>query len=128
VPATPTTPDPVQLNMIMREMADSGCDYAFMRSVHIRWTRMRIRIEVCRRYFYNLTHDHLDYHKTFDNYLAAKKKFFDSLLPDAFALANSDDRNGKVMLQNCRQRDTCSHEGMADFRLQLLNSDSKGWG
>jgi len=79
--------------------------------------------------FTNLTHDHLDYHKTFDNYLAAKKSFFDSLQADAFALVNNDDKNGKVMLQNCLARHyTFSVRGMADFRCKIIEQDFEGMG
>ena len=77
--------------------------------------------------FTNLTHDHLDYHKTFDNYLAAKKSFFDSLPENAFALVNADDRNGKVMLQNCKARHyTFSTRGMADFRCNIIEQGFEG--
>ena len=130
LPATHTTPDPVQLNMIMREMADSGCDYAFMEVSSHSVDQNRISgLKFAGGIFTNLTHDHLDYHKTFDNYLAAKKRFFDSLLPDAFALANSDDRNGKVMLQNCRaKRYMFSTKGMADFRASIIEQRFEGMG
>jgi len=79
--------------------------------------------------FTNLTHDHLDYHKTFDNYLTAKKSFFDSLQPDAFALVNNDDKNGKVMLQNCKAHHyTYSVRGMSDFRCKIIEQSFEGMG
>lgn len=130
LPATHTTPDPVQLNLIMREMADSGCDYAFMEVSSHSVDQNRISgLEFAGGIFTNLTHDHLDYHKTFDNYLAAKKRFFDSLKPEAFALVNSDDRNGKVMLQNCRAKKFMfSTKGMADFRASVIEQRFEGMG
>lgn len=103
LPATHTTPDPVQLNRVMARMVEAGCDYAFMEvSSHAVHQQRISGLKFAGGIFTNLTHDHLDYHKTFDNYLAAKKNFFDSLPDNAFALVNNDDRNGKVMLQNCR--------------------------
>ena len=102
LPATHTTPDPVQLNKLLAEMVEAGCEYVFMEVSSHSIDQKRIAgLKFKGGIFTNLTHDHLDYHKTFDNYLAVKKRFFDSLTPDAFALTNIDDRNGKVMLQNC---------------------------
>ncbi len=130
LPATHTTPDPVQLNRTMAEMVSEGCTYAFMEvsshSVH----QQRIAgLEFTGGVFTNLTHDHLDYHKTFDNYLAAKKSWFDSLTPEAFALVNADDRNGKVMLQNCKAKHyTFSVRGMADFRCRIIEQSFEGMG
>ena len=130
LPATHTTPDPVQLNRTMAEMVTAGCSYAFMEvsshSVH----QQRIAgLEFAGGIFTNLTHDHLDYHKTFDNYLAAKKGWFDSLPPEAFALVNTDDRNGKVMLQNCKaSHHTFSVRGMADFRCRIIEQSFEGMG
>lgn len=130
LPATHTTPDPVQLNMLLAEMADAGCDYAFMEVSSHSIDQKRIAgLKFTGGIFTNLTHDHLDYHKTFDNYLAAKKGFFDNLTPDAFALTNIDDRNGKVMLQNCRARQyTFSIRGMADFRCKIIEQRFEGMG
>jgi UDP-N-acetylmuramoyl-L-alanyl-D-glutamate--2,6-diaminopimelate ligase len=129
-PATHTTPDPVQLNKMMKDMADAGCDYAFMEVSSHSVDQHRIAgLKFEGGIFTNLTHDHLDYHLTFENYLAAKKKFFDSLDPDAFALSNTDDRNGKVMLQNCRARKfTFSTRGMADFRASVIEQRFEGMG
>jgi UDP-N-acetylmuramoyl-L-alanyl-D-glutamate--2,6-diaminopimelate ligase len=130
LPATHTTPDPVQLNRTMAEMVNTGCAYAFMEvsshSVH----QQRIAgLEFTGGVFTNLTHDHLDYHKTFDNYLAAKKSWFDSLTPEAFALVNADDRNGKVMIQNCNAKHyTFSTRGMADFRCRIIEQSFEGMG
>ena len=130
LPATHTTPDPVQLNMIIREMVDTGCDYAFMEVSSHAVDQNRISgLEFAGGIFTNLTHDHLDYHKTFDNYLVAKKRFFDSLKPDAFALANCDDRTGKVMIQNCRARKYMfSTKTMADFRASIIEQRFEGMG
>ena len=99
--ATHTTPDPVKLNALLAEMVDEGCEYAFMEvSSHAVDQKRIAGLNFAGGVFTNLTHDHLDYHLTFDNYLAAKKKFFDDLSPQAFALVNTDDRNGRVMIQN----------------------------
>ncbi|MGA1976869.1 MAG: UDP-N-acetylmuramoyl-L-alanyl-D-glutamate--2,6-diaminopimelate ligase [Bacteroidales bacterium] len=128
LPATHTTPDPVQLSMVMAEMVAAGCEYAFMEVSSHSADQQRIAgLKFAGGIFTNLTHDHLDYHKTFDNYLAAKKKFFDSLPGDAFALVNADDRNGKVMLQNCQARHyTFSTRGAADFRCSLIEQSFEG--
>ncbi len=126
--ATHTTPDPLQLNRILSEMVEAGCDYAFMEvSSHSADQKRIAGLKFAGGIFTNLTHDHLDYHKTFDNYLAAKKSFFDSLEPSAFALVNADDRNGKVMLQNCRAKhSTFSVRAMADFRCSILEQGFSG--
>ena len=128
--ATHTTPDPVQLNRLLAEMVREGCDYAFMEvSSHSADQKRIAGLVFAGGIFTNLTHDHLDYHKTFDNYLAAKKSFFDSLPPGSFALANIDDRNGRVMLQNCQARKfTFSVRGMADFRCNLIEQSFEGMG
>lgn len=130
LPATHTTPDPVQLNMILAEMVVNGCDYAFMEvSSHAIDQKRIAGLTFAGGIFTNLTHDHLDYHKTFDNYLAAKKKFFDTLAKDAFALVNTDDRNGKVMIQNCAAaRHTYSTRGIADFRAGIIEQRFEGMG
>jgi UDP-N-acetylmuramoyl-L-alanyl-D-glutamate--2,6-diaminopimelate ligase len=127
-PATHTTPDPIKLNMLLAEMVEAGCDYAFMEVSSHSVDQKRIAgLQFAGGIFTNLTHDHLDYHKTFENYLAAKKGFFDSLTPAAFALVNADDRNGKVMLQNCRaSHHTFSVRGMADYRCTLLEQGFEG--
>jgi UDP-N-acetylmuramoyl-L-alanyl-D-glutamate--2,6-diaminopimelate ligase len=130
LPATHTTPDPVQLNMLLAEMVESGCEYAFMEISSHSVDQKRIAgLKFSGGIFTNLTHDHLDYHKTFDNYLAAKKGFFDSLPTDAFALTNIDDRNGKIMVQNCRaEKYTYSSRGMADFRCSVIEQRFEGMG
>jgi UDP-N-acetylmuramoyl-L-alanyl-D-glutamate--2,6-diaminopimelate ligase len=126
--ATHTTPDPVQLNKLLAQMVDEGCDYAFMEvSSHSADQKRIAGLKFVGGIFTNLTHDHLDYHKTFGNYLAAKKRFFDSLPAEAFALVNADDRNGMVMLQNCKARHyTFSVRGMADFRCSILEQGFEG--
>jgi len=126
--ATHTTPDPVQLNKLLAQMVAEGCDYAFMEvSSHSADQKRIAGLKFAGGIFTNLTHDHLDYHKTFDNYLAAKKRFFDSLPAEAFALVNADDRNGKVMLQNCKARHyTFSVRGMADFRCSIIEQGFEG--
>ena len=130
LPATHTTPDPVQLNRLIAEMVEAGCDYAFMEVSSHSADQQRIAgLKFTGGIFTNLTHDHLDYHKTFDNYLAAKKRFFDSLEPGSFALVNIDDKNGKVMLQNCNARHyTFSVRGMADFRCKIIEQGFEGMG
>ncbi len=126
--ATHTTPDPVKLNALLAEMVDAGCEYVFMEvSSHAVDQKRIAGLRYTGGVFTNLTHDHLDYHLTFDNYLAAKKTFFDNLSPDAFALTNNDDRNGRVMVQNCRaSRHTFSMHGMADFRCSIIEQGFEG--
>ncbi|MGD0582404.1 MAG: UDP-N-acetylmuramoyl-L-alanyl-D-glutamate--2,6-diaminopimelate ligase [Bacteroidales bacterium] len=130
LPATHTTPDPVQLNRTLAEMVSNGCNYAFMEVSSHSVDQKRIAgLKFRGGIFTNLTHDHLDYHKTFDNYLAAKKGFFDLLGPGSFALANADDRNGKVMLQNTKaEKYMFSTRGMADFRASILEQRFEGMG
>jgi UDP-N-acetylmuramoyl-L-alanyl-D-glutamate--2,6-diaminopimelate ligase len=130
LPATHTTPDPVQLNNILAEMVKEGCDYAFMEVSSHSVDQKRISgLQFDGGIFTNLTHDHLDYHKTFDNYLAAKKSFFDSLPAGSFALVNADDRNGMVMLQNCKAHPyTFSVRGMADYRCGIIEQSFEGMG
>ncbi len=130
LPATHTTPDPVQLNRLLSEMTEAGCDHAFMEVSSHSADQQRIAgLEFAGAIFTNLTHDHLDYHKTFANYLAAKKSWFDSLTEKAFALINADDKNGSVMLQNCRARPyTFSMRGMADFRCSIIEQSIEGMG
>jgi UDP-N-acetylmuramoyl-L-alanyl-D-glutamate--2,6-diaminopimelate ligase len=127
-PATHTTPDPIQLNNLLSEMVSEGCDYAFMEvSSHAVDQKRIAGLTFTGGVFTNLTHDHLDYHKTFDNYLSAKKKFFDDLPHSSFALVNSDDRNGKVMIQNCNAR--CHTFGVktpGDFRCTILERGFEG--
>ena len=128
LPATHTTPDPTQLNSLLSEMVDNGCDYVFMEVSSHSADQQRIAgLQFEGAVFTNLTHDHLDYHKTFDNYLAAKKSFFDSLSTGAFALVNIDDRNGRVMLQNCKAtHHTFSVSRMADYRCGVIEQGFEG--
>jgi len=128
--ATHTTPDPVQLNFLLSKMAGEGCDFAFMEvSSHSADQKRIAGLKFDGGIFTNLTHDHLDYHKTFDNYLVAKKSFFDSLPSNSFALVNIDDRNGRVMLQNCpASHYTFSVRGMADFRCNIIEQGFAGMG
>jgi UDP-N-acetylmuramoyl-L-alanyl-D-glutamate--2,6-diaminopimelate ligase len=130
LPATHTTPDPVQLNMLLAGMVEVGCNYAFMEVSSHSVDQKRISgLNFSGGIFTNLTHDHLDYHKTFDNYLAAKKAFFDSLGSGSFALTNVDDRNGNVMLQNTgAKKYTFSTRGMADFRCGIIEQRFEGMG
>ena len=127
-PATHTTPDPVMLNKLLAGMVDSGCDYAFMEvSSHASAQQRIAGLNFAGGIFTNLTHDHLDYHRTFNNYLAAKKKFFDGLPENAFALVNADDKNGMVMIQNCRAASyTFSLRSMADFRCNIIEQGFEG--
>jgi UDP-N-acetylmuramoyl-L-alanyl-D-glutamate--2,6-diaminopimelate ligase len=128
LPATHTTPDPVQLNSLLSEMVNTGCDFVFMEvSSHSAHQKRIAGLQFQGAVFTNLTHDHLDYHITFDNYLAAKKSFFDSLTSGTFALVNNDDRNGMVMLQNCKaNHHTFSVRGMAEYRCKVLEQGFEG--
>jgi UDP-N-acetylmuramoyl-L-alanyl-D-glutamate--2,6-diaminopimelate ligase len=128
IEATHTTPDPIQLNKLLAEMVEIGCDYCFMEVSSHAIAQNRISgLSFSGGVFSNLTHDHLDYHKTFSEYLNAKKMFFDNLKPDAFALTNIDDKNGAVMLQNCNAiKKTYSLHNMADFRIKIIESDFTG--
>jgi UDP-N-acetylmuramoyl-L-alanyl-D-glutamate--2,6-diaminopimelate ligase len=111
-------------------MVAEGCDFAFMEvSSHSADQKRIAGLKFAGGIFTNLTHDHLDYHKTFDNYLAAKKSFFDTLPSESFALANVDDRNGRVMLQNTPARHyTFSVRGMADYRCNIIEQGFEGMG
>jgi UDP-N-acetylmuramoyl-L-alanyl-D-glutamate--2,6-diaminopimelate ligase len=115
---------------MLSEMVREGCDYVFMEvSSHSAEQQRIAGLTFTGGIFTNLTHDHLDYHKTFDNYLAAKKSFFDSLPDDSFALVNIDDRNGRVMLQNCQARHyTFSVKGIADYRCGIIEQGFEGMG
>lgn len=122
VESTHTTPDAIRLNAMLREMADSGCEYCFMEcSSHAIVQRRIAGLRFAGGIFTNLTHDHLDYHKTFAEYLRAKKMFFDTLPREAFALVNIDDRNGAVMVQNTRAAvHTLSLRTAADYRCKVV--------
>ena len=128
VEATHTTPDAIALNALLNDMVESGCEYAFMEvSSHAVVQRRISGLRFAGGIFTNLTRDHMDYHITFDNYLKAKKRFFDELPQEAFALTNMDDRNGMVMLQNCKAKKyTYSLRSMADFKTRILESTFEG--
>ena len=128
IPSTHTTPDAIRLNALLREMVDAGCAYCFMEVSSHAVVQERIRgLHFAGGVFTNLTHDHLDYHKTFAAYIEAKKRFFDALPPEAFALTNVDDRNGRVMLQNTRAgRKSYSLRSPADFTARVLEQHLDG--
>lgn len=128
VAATHTTPDPVALNMLLSDMVDKGCDYCFMEVSSHAVSQHRIEgLKFTGAIFSNLTHDHLDYHKTFANYRDAKKAFFDGLPKNAFALTNADDKNGPVMLQNTvAHKKTYGLKNMADYRAKLIENQFNG--
>ncbi|MDO4949316.1 MAG: UDP-N-acetylmuramoyl-L-alanyl-D-glutamate--2,6-diaminopimelate ligase [Bacteroidales bacterium] len=123
-----TTPDAVTLNNLFSEMAKAGCEYVFMEVSSHAVAQHRIGgLSFSGGIFTNLTRDHLDYHKTVDNYLKAKKAFFDSLPKEAFALTNADDKNGMVMLQNTMARvSTYSLRSLSDFKGKVLEDDFDG--
>jgi UDP-N-acetylmuramoyl-L-alanyl-D-glutamate--2,6-diaminopimelate ligase len=128
IPATHTTPDAIKLQHMLSTMVNEGCEYAFMEASSHAIDQNRIAgLHFAGVLFTNITHDHLDYHKTFDNYLHAKKKIFDEVNSDAFALTNRDDRNGNVMLQNCNAtRYTYGIKNIADFKAKIIESDFTG--
>ncbi|MEA1873918.1 MAG: UDP-N-acetylmuramoyl-L-alanyl-D-glutamate--2,6-diaminopimelate ligase [Bacteroidota bacterium] len=119
--ATHTTPDPLQINALMRKMLDAGCQYCFMEvSSHALDQKRVAGLDFDGAIFTNLSHDHLDYHKDFQSYLTAKKSLFDVLKSDAFALVNTDDKNAAVMIQNCKaEKKSFSLKRMSDFRLKI---------
>ena len=128
IPASHTTPDAIELNRLLAKMVESGCEYAFMECSSHAIAQQRIGgLQFAGGLFTNLTRDHLDYHKTFENYRDAKKKFFDDLPKSAFAITNADDKNGTFMVQNTRaQVKTYSTRSMADFRARLLECHFEG--
>lgn len=123
-----TTPDALKIQKLMAEMVEAGCEYCFMEvSSHAVHQQRTNGIKFAAGIFTNLTHDHLDYHKTFAEYLKAKKQFFDSLPADAFALINIDDKNGRIMVQNTQARVvTYSMQSMADYRCKVLENHFDG--
>lgn len=128
IPTDHTTPDPITLNELLGRMADEGCKYAFMEVSSHSVAQKRIGgLTFAGGIFTNLTRDHLDYHKTVENYLKAKKAFFDGLPKSAFALTNLDDRNGMVMVQNTKAKVvTYSQRTLADFKGKVLEDGFEG--
>lgn len=127
-PTDHTTPDPIELNQLLGEMVAAGCEYAFMECSSHAIHQHRIGgLHFEGGVFTNLTRDHLDYHKTFENYRNAKKMFFDSLSKNAFAITNADDKNGMIMVQNCKANiKTYSMQRMADFRAKIIECHFEG--
>ena len=128
VPASHTTPDAIDLNELLERMMKAGCEYVFMECSSHAIAQKRIGgLRFAGGMFTNLTRDHLDYHKTFENYRDAKKAFFDELPKDAFAITNADDKNGMVMVQNTKaQVKTYSTRTMADFRARIIECHFEG--
>lgn len=128
IPTDHTTPDPIELNMLLGKMVEAGCEYAFMECSSHAIAQKRIGgLKFTGGLFTNLTRDHLDYHKTFENYRDAKKAFFDGLGKDAFAITNADDNNGMVMVQNTKATiKTYSTRSMTDFRARILECHFEG--
>ena len=128
ITATHTTPDAIALNSLLRRMVDAGCEYAFMEVSSHSIAQERIAgLDFDGALFTNLTRDHIDYHKTFDNYRDTKKRLFDSLKKSAFAITNKDDKNGLVMTQNCQAAvSTYSTRSLADYKAQILEEGFDG--
>jgi len=128
ITASHTTPDPVQLNDLLSQMVDAGCTHCFMEVSSHAVDQGRIQgLEFTGALFTNITHDHLDYHQTFDNYIKAKKGFFDGLSVSSFALINADDKRGPVMLQNCRAKKYAfSLTRMAEFHARVVTNSIEG--
>lgn len=128
VAATHTTPDPINLNKLLAEMVDAGCDFCFIEvSSHALHQHRVAGLDFTGAIFTNITHDHLDYHETFGNYITAKKMLFDGLSPKAFALVNLDDKNGQVMVQNTKAK-VVSYglKSMADRKAKILENNLTG--
>ena len=128
VPADHTTPDPIELNRLLAQMVDAGCQYVFMECSSHAIAQKRIGgLKFSVGIFTNLTRDHLDYHKTFENYRDAKKAFFDMLPKGSYAIINADDKNGNVMVQNTKATvKTYSTRQMADYRARLIECHFEG--
>ena len=128
MPATHTTPDAVQLNALLAQMVSQGCTHAFMEaSSHAIAQHRTSGLHFAGAVFTNITHDHLDYHETFDNYIKAKKKLFDGLSREAFALTNLDDKRGRIMLQNTKARPyTYSLKSATDFKAKVISNTLEG--
>lgn len=128
VEATHTTPDAVQINQLLYEMVQAGCTYCFMEVSSHAIDQGRISgLDFAGAVFTNITHDHLDYHKTFADYIKAKKKFFDGLKPESFALINNDDKNGRVMVQNTKAKvKVFAIKSVADFKAKIIENHFEG--
>lgn len=128
IPATHTTPNPIALNALLQDMVTAGCEFCFMEVSSHAVVQNRIAgLEFVGGVFSNITHDHLDFHKTFDNYIKAKKAFFEMLPPKAFALTNLDDKNGMVMLQNTKAvKKTYALKQLADFKAKIIENSFNG--
>ena len=128
LPATHTTPDAVSVQALLRKMVDDGCTHCFMEASSHAIVQERIAgLKLAGAVFTNITHDHLDYHGTFEEYIKAKKKLFDELSKDAFALVNGDDKRGSVMVQNCRGTlQTFGLKTSADFKGKILSNTIEG--
>jgi UDP-N-acetylmuramoyl-L-alanyl-D-glutamate--2,6-diaminopimelate ligase len=128
VPATHTTPNPIELNSLLAEMVEQGCTYCFMEvSSHAIHQKRILGLSFFGGVFTNITHDHLDYHQTFSEYIRVKKMFFDMLPAHAFALSNSDDKNGGVMLQNTKAaKHVFALKSMAEFKGKIIQNDFDG--
>ncbi|MFC2100194.1 UDP-N-acetylmuramoyl-L-alanyl-D-glutamate--2,6-diaminopimelate ligase [Bacteroidota bacterium] len=128
IPATHTTPDAIQINRFLKKMLDKNCSHCFMEVSSHAIAQNRISgLSFKGGIFTNVTHDHLDYHKTFHEYLNTKKSFFDHLSPESFALSNIDDKNGPIMLQNTKAKKyTYSLQRMADFKAKILENQLSG--
>jgi len=128
IPATHTTPNPLVLNSLLNDMVDAGCNYCFMEVSSHSVVQRRIEgLIFTGGVFSNITHDHLDFHVTFDNYIRAKKGFFDMLPKSAFALTNLDDKNGMVMLQNTKaSKKTYALKQLADFKAKIIENSFAG--
>jgi UDP-N-acetylmuramoyl-L-alanyl-D-glutamate--2,6-diaminopimelate ligase len=128
VPSTHTTPNPVELNQLLREMVDAGCEYCFMEvSSHAIHQHRIAGLTFDIAVFSNITHDHLDYHNTFKEYIYAKKKFFDDLNSSAIAITNADDQNGMVMVQNSKAKiRTFALKTVADYKVKIVENSFSG--
>jgi len=128
IPASHTTPDAIQLNQLLADMVDHGCEYCFMEVSSHALAQFRVEgVSFRGAVFTNISHDHLDYHKTFDAYINAKKKLFDGLGSDAFALVNVDDKRGRIMLQNTKaEKNTYALKSVANFKSKLISNTIHG--
>jgi UDP-N-acetylmuramoyl-L-alanyl-D-glutamate--2,6-diaminopimelate ligase len=128
IPSTHTTPDPIQLNELLVQMLEAKCTHCFMEVSSHAIDQERVGgLKFIGGIFTNITHDHLDYHKTFENYIKAKKKYFDELSSDAFALVNADDKRGMVMLQNTKaKKQSFGLKKMVDFKGKIITNSIEG--